>query len=98
MGHVYRGAVRVLCVVVMAAPAARAAPGDLAELPETKLVDLVTVAVRQSPDLARARLDLDAARAALTRAQGSEDTHIGLQGQTSIVQAPPDTDPTGNTD
>ena len=81
----------------MAAPAARAAPGDLAELPETKLVDIVTVAVRQSPDLARARLDLDAARAALTRAQGSEDTHIGLQAQTSIVQAPT-TDPTANTD
>jgi len=97
MGPVYRGAVRVLCVVVLAAPAARAAPGDLAELPETKLADIVTVAVRQSPDLARARLDLDAARAALTRAQGSEDTHLGLQGQTSIVLAP-DTDPTGNTD
>lgn len=97
MGHVYRGAVRVLCIVVLAMPAAHAAPGDLAELPETKLADVVTAAVRQSPDLARARLDLDAARAALTRAQGSEDTHLGLQGQTSIVQAP-DTDPTGNTD
>jgi len=101
MGPVYRGAVRVLgvlaSVLVCAAGGARAAPGDLAELSETRLADIVAVAVRQSPDLARARFDLDAARAQLTRAQGSEDTHIGVQGQTSIVLAP-DTDPTGNTD
>src|SRR5215471_17218898 len=96
MGPVYRGAVRVLCILVFAR-VAQAAPGDLADLPETKLADLVTVAVRQSPDLARARIDLDAARAQLTRAQGSEDTHVGAQGQTSIVLAP-DTDPTGHTD
>src|ERR1051325_4461163 len=96
MGHVYRGAVRVLCVLITAR-VAQAAPGDLADLPETRLADIVVVAVRQSPDLARARLDLDAARAQLTRAQGSEDTHVGLQAETSVVIAGED-DPTGDQD
>src|SRR5437763_1398390 len=97
MGPVYRGALRVLCVVVVGARAAQAAPGDLADLPELKFADIVSVAVRQSPELARARLDLDAARAQLTRAQGIEDTHLGLQAQASQVFAPA-TDPTGDTD
>ena len=101
MGPVYRGAVRVLgvlaSVLVGAAGSARAAPGDLAELPETRLAELVVVAVRQSPDLARARIDLESARAQLTRAQGSEDTHVGLQAQSNVVIAGKD-DPTGDSD
>src|ERR1041384_7871477 len=88
MGHVYRGAVRAFCIVLVAyAHGARAAPGELADLPEVKLADIVTVAVRQSPDLSRARIDLDAARAQLTRAQGAEDTHLGLEAQTTNVYA-----------
>jgi outer membrane protein len=97
MGSVYRGAVRIVSVLVFWASVAHAAPGELSELPETRLADLVTVAVRQSPDLARARIDLDAARAQLTRAQGSEDTHVGLQAQTNVVIAGKD-DPTGDSD
>jgi hypothetical protein len=60
MGHVYRGAVRVLCVLIYAR-VAHAAPGDLAELPETKLADIVMVAVRRVRIGARA-YDLDAAK------------------------------------
>ena len=71
---------------------AAAALADLRELP---LADVVAVAVRQSPDLARARIDVDAARAALTRAQGSEDTHLGAQAQTDLIRASPD-DPNGD--
>src|SRR5262249_5797079 len=64
--------------------AAQAAPGDpveLAELREVALSDVVTVAVRQSPDLARARIDVTSARAQVTRAEGSQDTHLGAQAQ-----------------
>jgi outer membrane protein len=105
MGHAFRGAiVRVIVVllflqvVLPAAPAALAAPGDpaapgLTDLREVPLSDVVTVALRQSPDLARARIDVDAARAQLTRAEGSEDTHVGAQAQVNIFRAAP-TDPT----
>jgi outer membrane protein TolC len=97
------GLVRMLVLPLAALAVARgahAAPGDapagaLADLRELPLADVVAVAVRQSPDLARARIDVDAARAALTRAQGSEDTHVGAQAQTSLIRASPD-DPNGD--
>src|SRR5215475_3576292 len=96
MGHAFRGAlvraITVLLVVLPAAHAAHAAPGDpattgLADLREVPLSDVVAVALRQSPDLARARVDVDAARAQLTRAEGSEDTHVGAQAQVNLFRA-----------
>jgi outer membrane protein TolC len=97
MGHAFRAvAVIVLFQVVVPAGRARAAPGDpaeLGELREVALTEVVTVAVRQSPDLARARIDVTAARAQLTRAQGSEDTHLGAQAQVNLYHAGA-TDPT----
>ena len=101
MGHALRGAlVRAVVVSSIVAPAGRPAqaapdPGGLAGLREVPLADVLTVAVRQSPDLARARIDVDAARAQLTRAEGSEDTHLGAQAQTTIIRAAP-TDPNGD--
>lgn len=103
MGHPFRGAlVRAVAVIVLfqvvspAERAAQAAPGDpaeLGELPEVALTDVVAVAVRQSPDLARARIDVTAAHAQLIRAQGIEDTHLGVQAQVNLYQAGA-TDPT----
>jgi outer membrane protein TolC len=94
MGHAFHGAlVRAAVVFLVVAPAgraARAAPGDPAELTELRevpLSDVVQVAVRQSPDLARARIDVDAARAQLTRAQGSEDTHLAAQAEVNLFRA-----------
>jgi outer membrane protein TolC len=103
MGHAFRGTpVRAIVVLLFlrailpAVRAAHAAPGDptgLADLREVPLSDVVGVALRQSPDLARARIDVDAARAQLTRAEGSEDTHVGAQAQTTVYRAGA-TDPT----
>ncbi len=100
MGHAFRRAVvRAVVVSSIVGPAGRAAqaaPGDPAELTDLReiaLADVVQVAVRQSPDLARARIDVDAARAQLTRAQGSEDTHLGAQAQVNLFRAGA-TDPT----
>lgn len=95
MGTVNRGAaVRALFVLLALARAAHAQPG---ELPELRLSDVVAVAVRQSPELARARIDVDAAQAQLVRAQGSEDTHLGAQARTDITRAAP-TDSFGDTE
>src|SRR3954465_370838 len=99
MGHAFRGAlVRAVVVFLVAAPAGRAAraapdPAGLAGLREIPLSDVITVAVRQSPDLARARIDVEAARAQLIRAEGSEDTHVGAQAQINLSRAGA-TDPT----
>ena len=91
MRHVFRGTVACLLVglAALVAPAlvARTARAQPADLPELRLSDVVTIAVRQSPDLARARLDVAAARAQLLRAQGSEDIHVGAQGQVALVGA-----------
>ena len=91
MRHVFRGTVGCIVVVLAAlvSPAlvAHTACAQPADLPELRLSDVVTIAVRQSPDLARARLDVAAARAQLLRAQGSEDIHIGAQGKVEIVSA-----------
>ena len=62
-----------------------------------RLADIVSVAVRQSPDLARAKIDLAAAKAQLLQAEGIEDTHISGQGTTTISQGPSE-DPQGNID
>jgi outer membrane protein len=107
MGHAFRRALAVAVAVAVAvmvlfwvvSPAghtAQAAPGDPAELTDLReiaLNDVVAVAVRQSPDLARARIDVTAARGQLTRAQGSEDTHLGAQAQVNLFRAGA-TDPT----
>ncbi|HEX3765732.1 MAG TPA: TolC family protein [Kofleriaceae bacterium] len=97
MGHAFRGAlvraVLFLPVIVRTGHAAPGDPGGLTDLRELRLSDVVAVAVRQSPDLARARVDVDAARAQLTRAEGSEDTHLGAQAQVNLYRAGA-TDPT----
>jgi len=67
---------------------AYAAPGEL------RLAEIVAVAVRQSPELARARIDADAARAALQRAEGIEDTQISATAST-LAQHTPEHDPEG---
>lgn len=101
MGTSLRGAAILALVALVAVlwpVALRAAPADpLRDLRELRLADVVAVAVRQSPDLARARIELDTARAQLIRAEGSEDTHLGLQGSASAIRAP-STDPTGDSD
>jgi outer membrane protein len=78
MGFSIRGAVVLACVAVSIAltAGARRAHGQPAELP---LAEIVKVAVRQSPDLERARIDVDAARAALLQAEGIEDVHVGAK-------------------
>ncbi len=48
-----------------------------AEPDELRLADVVAAAVRQSPELERARIDVDAARGALLQAEGVEDVHLG---------------------
>lgn len=50
-----------------------------AEPNQITLADVVAVAVRQSPELERAKIDVDAARAELTRVTGIEDTILGAQ-------------------
>src|SRR5690349_8144775 len=85
MGFSIRGALVLACVVFVAARAA-ADPAASTELP---LAEVVKVAVRQSPELERARIDVEAARAALLQAEGIEDFHIGATVTTEIVHAPP---------
>jgi outer membrane protein len=68
-----------------------------AEPDELRLADVIAVAVRQSPELTHARIDVDAARAQLLQAEGSEDTHLGARGQGAVVRAAP-TDPNGDSE
>lgn len=75
----------VWVLVVLVARVARAEP-------ELKLEQVVAVAVRQSPELARARIDLEAARAQLLRAEGVEDTHVGAEASALAYQIPGDSD------
>jgi outer membrane protein TolC len=75
-------------ILVMYMSAARADPGPVS------LTDIVAVAVRQSPELARARIDLDAARAELQRAGAIEDTQVGATFRTEANHTPR-TDPEG---
>lgn len=71
MGFTIRG-VSVL-LLVAGARMAHAEPDAV------RLAEVIAVAVRQSPELERARIDVDAARAQLLRAEGSEDVHVGAQ-------------------
>jgi outer membrane protein TolC len=49
------------------------------------LPQVLAAAVRQSPDLERASIDLKAAEAALLKAKGIEDTHVGASAQLDRV-------------
>jgi outer membrane protein len=95
MGLPIHGICRIRAVFVamllVRAGVARAAPDEL------RLADVIAVAVRQSPDLERARIDVDAARAQLLRAEGSEDTHLSGQAHGTVVRASP-TDPNGDSE
>jgi len=82
MGFSLRGAAVLACFVSSGARA-HAQP---AELP---LAEVIKVAVRQSPELERARIDLDAARAALLQAQGVEDVHVGATLIENRLHPPP---------
>jgi outer membrane protein TolC len=73
---------------------ARAAHADPAEL---RLDEVIAVAVRQSPELERARIDVDAARAELLRSEGIEDTHVGVAANRTVNRVASN-DPTGNSD
>src|SRR5437762_6712701 len=81
MGFSIRGAVVLACVVSLVARAA----ADPAEPPTLPLAEVVKVAVRQSPELERARIDVEAARAALLQAEGIEDVHLGATVTSDIV-------------
>jgi outer membrane protein TolC len=82
----------VLTISILAA-APRAARSEPAAL---RLSDVVAAAVRQSPELEQARIDVEAARAALVQAQGVEDTHVGARA-TLAASATAPTDPSGET-
>ncbi|HMG53196.1 MAG TPA: hypothetical protein VK601_06935, partial [Kofleriaceae bacterium] len=99
MGHAFRAVVTRALLFLPLARAAHAEPAEpaAAEGAALRLADVVAVAVRQAPDLARARIDLDTARAQLTRAEGSEDTHLSARAATTVIGAPA-TDPTGDSD
>ncbi|HEY0192498.1 MAG TPA: TolC family protein [Kofleriaceae bacterium] len=72
-------------------------PGSVDGSRGMRLADVVAVAVRQSPDLARARIDLTAARAVLLQAEGSEDVRVGAQATTNVSRGGR-ADPQGNVD
>jgi outer membrane protein len=87
MGSTIRGV--IVLTLVVGVRVTYAQPDEL------RLVDVIAAAVRQSPELERARIDVDTARAQLLRAEGIEDTHIGAAATTSILRAA-STDPTGD--
>src|SRR3954470_6346569 len=72
MGFMLRGG-SSLVVAVMAVRVAHADPTPL------RLADVVAGAVRHSPELEQARIDVDAARAELLRLSGSEDTVLSAR-------------------
>ena len=84
-------------IVVMLAVAHIAHAGPPGDPDELRLDAVIAVAVRQSPDLERARIDADLARAQLLRAEGSEDTHLGARAQGGRVHASPG-DPNGDSE
>jgi len=86
MGFTIRGV--IVLVLVTGARAAYAEPDEL------RLAEIVAVAVRQSPDLDRARIDVDAARAQLLRAEGALDVHLGARATGLAVHTTVD-DPNG---
>lgn len=100
MGFVIRGGPLAVVLLGVVASGARAQPGatlapDAAR--GMRLADVVAVAVRQSPDLARAKVDLAAAKAQLLQSEGVEDTHIGAQATTNLSRGNAG-DPQGDVD
>src|SRR4051812_33013117 len=69
---------RVSMIIVGVVFSARAASAD--DRSVLRLADVVGVAVRQSPELSRAKIDVDQARAELLAAEGIEDVHVGARG------------------
>ena len=65
--------VPVVAAIAVSAFSSLARADDTLTLPQ-----VLAAAVRQSPDLERASIDLRAAEAALLRAKGIEDTHLGF--------------------
>jgi outer membrane protein TolC len=80
----------IMLATLLGARVVRAQPSEL------RLADVVAVAVRQSPDLERARIDLDAARADLLRVSGTQDTIVGARIGVEAEQTSA-TDPAGQT-
>jgi outer membrane protein TolC len=75
-------------IVVLSIVASSPALADPA--PQTSLVDVLAVAVRQAPELERASLDLETARATWQRAIGLEDvrlTAVGSYAKNQLVAA-----------
>jgi outer membrane protein len=81
MASPFRG---VLALVWLFAARAHAQPGEL------RLEDIIAVAVRQSPDLERARIDVEAARAELLRAEGIKDVRVAAQANGALFRPGPD--------
>ena len=88
MGFMIRGAGALGLVLLVASRAAHAEP-------PVKLADLVAVAVRQSPELERARIDVATAQAQLLQAEGIEDAHVAASGTANVIR-PGDSDPYGD--
>ena len=68
---------RIVAVLTVASIPARA---HADEPKSTSLADVLEVAVRQAPELERATMDLETARATLQRAQGIEDIKLSASG------------------
>jgi outer membrane protein TolC len=94
MGFTIRGAIVFAVVVAAGGRGARAESTDSDTL---RLADVIAAAVRQSPDLERARIDVAAARAQLLRAEGVEDTHLGVVVNAALTGAAPG-DPLASSD
>jgi len=88
MGLPFRGAMLAAFVLGVGGRGAQADPGQL------RFADIVAVAVRQSPELESARIDVAAAQAELQRIQGIEDTQLGAQAS-AVAAHTPRTDPQG---
>jgi outer membrane protein len=94
MGFAIRGAIVLACVVVLGVVHGGVAHGEPLAPGGLRLADVIAVAVRESPALARARIDLDAARAVLLQAEGAEDTHVGAAASANVRHDAP-SDPYG---
>jgi outer membrane protein len=96
MGFAFRGAAlaAVITGVMANAGEVSAQPGQGQVV---RLAEVIAAAVRQSPELARAKLDLATAEAQLQRAQGITDDHVGGQAQVNVSRGGKQ-DPFGNTE
>jgi outer membrane protein TolC len=93
MATVFRGAAVHAVFLLLVTAHAHAQPAkvtpasEMIAATELRLADVVAVAMRQSPDLERARIDVDAARGGVMRAEGVEDTHVGLSATGDLLHA-----------